>query len=198
MTKKMYLTQNEAAKLLRVSPATLRQWALNGWIKSHSTSDGLYRFLYHDLEYFAHERGLTLTHDDDNCTRILIVDDDLQLSGYLRELLSGLDNSIEIETAYDGFDAGGKIQTWQPHILLLDLMMPGLNGFDVCHHIKSNPATRATRIITMTGYHTPENVERILNAGAEACMAKPLDTDTLLILLGLGDGIKTGEPRPSA
>ena len=198
MSKKIYLTQDEAARLLMVSPGTLHQWAQNGWIKSHSTSDSQYRFLYHDLEYFAHERGLTLTHDDNSSIRILIVDDDLQLSGYLRELLSGLDNKIEVETAYDGFDAGGKIQTWQPHILLLDLMMPGLNGFDVCHHLKSNPSTRSTRIITMTGYHTPENVERILNAGAEACMAKPLDTDTLLILLGLGDELKTGAPGPSA
>ncbi len=197
MTRKIYLTPNEAARLLRVSPATLHQWAQNGWLKSHNTSAGQYRFLYHDLEYFAHERGLTLTHDDDNRTRILIVDDDFQLSGYLRELLSGLRHNIEVETANDGFDASGKIQTWQPHILLLDLMMPGLNGFDVCHQLKSNPATRATRIITMTGYHTPENVERILNAGAEACMAKPLDTDTLLILLGLNEEVSATEPRLS-
>ncbi|VAX14198.1 hypothetical protein MNBD_GAMMA24-2682 [hydrothermal vent metagenome] len=180
-----------------VSPLTLQQWARNGWISAHNTSDGQYRFLYHDLEYFAHERGLTLTHDDDNRTRILIVDDDFQLSGYLRELLSGLNHNIEVETANDGFDANGKIQTGQPHILLLDLMMPGLNGFDVCHQLKSNPATQATRIITMTGYHTPENVERILNVGAEACMAKPLDTDTLLILLGLGEETKATEARPS-
>ncbi len=197
MTRKIYLTPNEAARLLMVSPATLQQWAENGWIKSHNTSDGQYRFLYHDLEYFAHERGLTLAHDDDNRIRILIVDDDFQLSGYLRELLSGLNHHIEVETANDGFDANGKIQTWQPHILLLDLMMPGLNGFDVCHQLKSNPATQATRIITMTGYHTPENVERILSAGAEACMAKPLDTDTLLILLGLGEETGATEPRLS-
>lgn len=197
MPQKIYLTPREAARLLMVSPATLQQWAQDGWLKSHDTSDGQYRFLYHDLKYFAHERGLTLAHEDDTCTRILIVDDDLQLSGYLRELLSGFNNHIEIETAYDGFDAGGKIQTWQPHILLLDLMMPGLNGFDVCHQLKSNPATQAIRIITMTGYHTPENVERILNAGAEACMAKPLDTNTLLILLGLGEETGTTEPRLS-
>ncbi len=194
MTKKMYLTPNEAAKLLMVSPVTLRQWAQKGWLKSHSTAGGHRRFLYHDLEYFADERGLTLMHADNNRTRILIVDDDPQLSGYLNELLSGTSDNIEVEIAYDGFDAGGKIQTWQPHILLLDLMMPGLNGFDVCHQIKSNPATRAIRIITMTGYHTPENVDRILNAGAEACMAKPLDTNTLLILLGLADEIKTAGP----
>ena len=194
MTKKMYLTPNEAARLLMVSPVTLRQWAQKGWLKSHFTAGGHRRFLYHDLEYFADERGLTLMHADNSRTRILIVDDDPQLSGYLDELLSGTSDNIEVETAYDGFDAGGKIQTWQPHILLLDLMMPGLNGFEVCHQIKSNPATRAIRIITMTGYHTPENVDRILNAGAEACMAKPLDTNTLLILLGLADEIKTAGP----
>ncbi len=191
MTKKMYLTPNEAAKLLMVSPITLRQWAQKGWIKSYNTAGGHRRFLYHDLEYFADERGLTLMHADNSHTRILIVDDDPQLSGYLHELLTGASGSIEVETAYDGFDAGGKIQTWRPHILLLDLMMPGLNGFDVCHQIKNNPATQSIRIITMTGSHTPENVERILNAGAEACMAKPLDTNTLLILLGLVDEIKT-------
>jgi len=195
MTKKMYLTPNEAAELLMVSPVTLRQWAQKGWIKAYNTAGGHRRFLYHDLEYFADERGLTLMHADNSRTRILIVDDDPQLSGYLDELLSGASVDLEIKTAYDGFDAGGKIQTWKPHILLLDLMMPGLNGFEVCHQIKNNPATQDIRIITMTGYHTPENVERILNAGAEACMAKPLDTDTLLILLGLVDEKKTAGPR---
>ena len=190
MSPKRYLTPNEAARLLMVSPVTLRQWAQKGWLKSHATAGGHRRFLYHDLEYFAHERGLTLMHDDDNLTRILIVDDDLQLSGYLNELLSAYPQ-VDVETACDGFDAGGKIQTWRPHILLLDLMMPGLNGFDICQQLKSQSATRAIRIITMTGNHTPENVERALAAGAEACMAKPLDTPTLLFLLGLGDDTGT-------
>ncbi len=184
MTKK-YLTPTEVAEMLMVSPVTVRQWAQKGWLKASTTVGGHRRFIYYDVETFARERNLTLLLPSNTIPRILIVDDDEQFAGFLFELLSGLDNTPEIDVACDGFDAGRKVQAFNPDIILLDLMMPGMNGFDVCHQLKNDPVYKSVRIIAMTGYPTPENLDRIIKAGAEICLGKPLDEKLLLDAIGI-------------
>lgn len=181
-TSKPYLTPNEAAGLLMVAPATLRVWADKGLLKAQTTAGGHRRFLREDVERFRHERD----HDSESpataSRRILIVDDEAALTRYLTALLKD-QISIDTAAASDGFTAGHLVHTFRPDVVLLDLMMDGLDGFQVCRQIKSDPTTRHIRVIAMTGYPTPENLERILVAGAEACLAKPLDDDRLLALL---------------
>ena len=64
-------------------------------------------------------------------------------------------------------------------------MMPGLDGFAVCRQIKENPASKGVDIIAITGFHTPENADRIISAGARACLPKPLDLALLIREMGL-------------
>jgi two-component system cell cycle response regulator len=64
-------------------------------------------------------------------------------------------------------------------------MMPGMDGFEVCRRVKNDPATATIRVIAMTGYPTEENIKRILAAGAESCMTKPVDHAELLAVLDL-------------
>ncbi|HHJ17414.1 MAG TPA: response regulator [Gammaproteobacteria bacterium] len=183
--EKSWLTPNDVARLLMVSPVTVRQWAQKGGLHALTTPGGHRRFLRHDVERFARERGISLQPPEGDALRILIVDDDRQLAGYLVELLDSQATEISTEVSHNGFDAGIKVQTFQPHILLLDLMMPGLDGFEVCQRMQQDPSTQAVRIIAMTGYYTPENVQRILAAGAEVCLAKPVPDDKLLEAIGL-------------
>ncbi len=89
--------------------------------------------------------------------------------------MQSLPELVQTEVASDGFEAGQKLRVFRPHTILLDLMMPDINGFDVCRKIKENPETCGTRVVVMTGYHTPENVIQAMEAGAEVCLAKPLD-----------------------
>lgn len=187
-TNKTYLTPNQVAELMMVSPATVRLWAQNGDLNALTTPGGHRRFLHNEVERFARQRGLTLNPSGGDGVRILIVDDDEQLLRYLVELLRGLSEKVVTETANDGFAAGLKILKFRPDVILLDLMMPGLDGFEVCRLVKSSPSTKAIRVIAMTGYHTPENVECIVNAGAEGCLPKPIDVQTLLDMLCLPDG----------
>jgi len=183
--EKSWLTPNDVARLLMVSPVTVRQWAQKGGLHALTTPGGHRRFLRHDVERFARERGISLQPPEGDTLRILIVDDDRQLAGYLVELLASQSTAISTEVAHNGFDAGIRVQTFKPHILLLDLMMPGLDGFEVCQRMQQDPSTQAVRIIAMTGYHTPENVQRILAAGAEVCLAKPVPDGKLLEAIGL-------------
>jgi len=181
---KEYLTPGDVAKLLSVSPVTVRQWAQKGMLKSRVTAGGHRRFTKEDVEQFACAYGHTLADQDADEARVLIVDDDRQISRYLKELLTTLPYNIAVETADNGFDAGSKVQVFRPDIVLLDLMMPWLNGFEVCSRLKEIPNTRDIRVIAMTGHPSKENVEKILSAGAEVCLSKPFEKETLLEAIG--------------
>lgn len=185
LLRKSYLTPNEVAEKLMVSTAGVRRWAEKGELNALTTPGGHRRFLQSDVERFARKRGITLNPGNPGALRVLIVDDNEQLVRYLVELFEEFEEGVVTETAKDGFEAGRKIHKFEPHVVLLDLMMPGLNGFEVCRQIKDDPSTRAIRVIAMTGHHAEENVKRIIEAGAEECLAKPLDEDHLLKSIGI-------------
>jgi len=185
MKNKNYLTPNEVAEMLMVSPVTVRQWAQKGMLKALSTPGGHRRYTKQHVELFARKHGISLLPPPHDNLRILIVDDDEQLSRYIYEVLSNHPEDIVMETAPNGFEAGCQIQTFKPDVVLLDLMMPGLDGFAVCKLLKEDPSSSSIRIIAMTGYHTSENVERVINAGAESCLAKPLNLEDLFDAIGI-------------
>lgn len=180
---KPYLTPSEAAKLLMVSPITVRAWAQKGLLPSETTPGGHRRFLRESVEQFAKQ---CKTAPQRNDLRVLVVDDDKQITGFIVDWLGSLDEPFIVSSAADGFEAGRKVHTFEPDIVLLDLMMPKLDGFAVCRQIKEDPDTRDIRVIAMTGHLTPENERLILEAGAEVCIQKPLDIQLLLELLRTG------------
>jgi excisionase family DNA binding protein len=183
---KSYLTPNQVAELLMVSPTAVRQWAEKGDLSALTTPGGHRRFLPREVERFATARDLTLNHKNlSGKIRLLIVDDDEQLLRFLTGLLEAYKDHIIIETAVDGFEAGLQVSEFAPHIVLLDLMMPGLNGFHVCQRLKSANKTASIRVIAMTGHPSPENDSNIKNSGAEVCLAKPIDTELLLEYIGI-------------
>lgn len=139
---------------------------------------------------FAKKYNLPFEHDQDETRRILIVDDDPQVCSYLKSLFAKFRDLAITEQVQDGFEAGLMIHNFQPNIILLDLMMPGIDGYEVCRLIKSQPATRHIRIIAITGFHTEDNIKRIIEAGAETCLAKPIDRHTLLETVGLNKYVR--------
>ncbi len=177
MNKNQILTPNQVAELMMVSPATVRQWAAKGTLNALTTPGGHRRFRMSDVISFAQKKGMTLnTIDEDKImSAVLIVDDDKQFAGYLKELIYSISDSIQVEVAHDGFEAGRLIHTFQPDLVLLDLMMPTMDGFDSCKRIKSNTETKNIRIIAMTGFGNEENIKRICKLGAEDCLPKPVD-----------------------
>jgi two-component system cell cycle response regulator len=86
----------------------------------------------------------------------------------------------EVVEAHDGFRAGTIVVTLRPDVVVLDLRMPGIDGYEVCRLIKSQAATRHTEVVVVTAYPSPEGEKRILGCGARVCLAKPLDMENLL------------------
>lgn len=183
--EKPILTPYEVAALLNVAPVTVRSWAKKGLLSACTTPGGHRRFLREEVERFARVNGLWFPLKESPELRVLIVDDDRQVAGYLIEFLQGLEHPVAAHAVHDGFAAGYGMHVFKPDVVLLDLMMPGMEGFEVCRRIKQEPSTSEVRVIAMTGFSTPEHRRRILDAGAECCLAKPLDEAMLLKVLGL-------------
>lgn len=178
------MTPAEAAARLRVSPITLRHWANKGVLRASYTAGGHRRYARKEVERLAagRRRGEPQT--------VLIVDDDHLFAGYLQELICSVDAGVKVVYASDGFEAGRKLILCRPEVVLLDLLMPGLDGFSVCRRIKMEPDTAHIRVIALTGQPSPENVRAILSLGAVHCLGKPVDAQALLMAMGLTDAAK--------
>jgi len=178
-----------AAAYCAVSRGTLWTYIKSGELKASLTPGGHFRILKEDLEAFAREKGMyPLASYRPNDQKILIVDDDLQVRQMLATVLSK--EGFETETASDGFEAGVKAVRFQPGLMVLDLFMPGMDGFETCRRLKTDPETRHIKILIVTGFDSKENMNRIMEAGADGYMAKPIVKKTLLGHIGtlLGNG----------
>lgn len=181
---KPYLTPNEVAQWMLVSPITVRGWAQKGMLQAEVTPGGHRRFRREEVERFARQWNPVGNRGP---LRVLIVDDDKSVVGFLKELLEGAADPVTVEVAHGGFEAGRKVHAFAPDIVLLDYMMPGVKGSEVCEQIKQTPGLSHVRVIAMSGFLSPEYEAELLAAGAECCLTKPIDTTHLLRLMGLED-----------
>ena len=125
---------------------------------------------------------------------ILIVDDE-QLYRFLVELFKAKKLGVIVESALDGFEAGSKVHQAQPDVVLLDLMMPGMDGFQVCERLKSGIDTMHIEVIAMSGHYSEENEEKIMEAGADKLLRKPFSNREVLDACGFINR-DLGVPRP--
>lgn len=182
MKRKSVFTTFETAKLCHVSPLSIINWVNAGRLPAFRTPGGHRRIRREDLVRFMRDNGIPLAdelREGSGRPKILVVDDEASIREVLSEHLTTRATTYEVLTAADGFEAGRLIATFRPDIVLLDLKMPGLDGFHVCRTIKADPETSNTVVIAMTGYHTPETESRILECGAMRCFAKPVEPSAL-------------------
>ena len=110
--------------------------------------------------------------------RILIVDDESASRTALEMLLRR--EGYEVHNASDGSCALAECSSFRPDLVLLDVLMPGINGFEVCRRIKATPETRLTPVVLITGLSDAEDRIQGINAGADDFLSKPIDVNELL------------------
>ncbi|MEM6709421.1 MAG: response regulator [Pseudomonadota bacterium] len=177
-----YLTPNEVAELFGVSPVTVRQWSQKGMLTALTTAGGHRRYTPDALNAFAAERGMRIPFPA--ADRLLIVDDESSLRGFLTALFQTSCEGVEVDAAEDGFVAGMMVHSFRPSVVLLDIMMPGLDGIEVCRRIKNDPDTQHIRVVGMTGHFTPEVERQLLKAGAEVLLKKPFTSEAVIAACG--------------
>lgn len=110
--------------------------------------------------------------------RVLIAEDEPNIVLSLEFLLRQA--NYEVRVARDGDEAVRLVEIFSPHLVLLDVMMPARNGFEVCEKIRANPASRRTKIIMLSAKGRASEVDRGLALGADAYVTKPFSTQRLL------------------
>jgi two-component system, cell cycle response regulator DivK len=108
---------------------------------------------------------------------VLIVDDNPMNMKLVRVLLTG--EGYEVRTAADALEALDILKEWRPHLILMDIQLPGIDGLELTRRLKADSATDQIIIIGLTAYAMKGDEERIFAAGCDAYIAKPIDTRTL-------------------
>jgi CheY-like chemotaxis protein len=111
--------------------------------------------------------------------RVFIVDDEPDQIEIVRRAIENMRGDFEIESCTSGYDAVIRIGAFQPDLVILDLLMPGLDGFEVCRAIRAVRETRDAKILIVTGHATPENIAAAEEAGADDWLAKPVGVGEL-------------------
>lgn len=175
-------TTGKIAGLCHVTYRCVLKWIEGGKLNSYRTPGGHNRVRKKDFLHFLKKYNMPVPDELDVAAykkRVLIVDDDRNMVESVKDIL-GMQNKYEVDTAYDGFDAGRKFFIFKPDFLILDIRMPGLDGYDVARKVKQSPKGNKIKIIAISGYFKQEKKEKILSMGVDACISKPFKPEKLL------------------
>ena len=185
------LTVSQACKYCKVSSKTIINWIEAGHIKAYKTVGGPRRIKKEDLDEFLkkNEMPLPVEQKGEERKKILVVDDDKIIVETIVQALEEDEYGYELISASDGFEAGIQISHFKPDLVILDIMMPDINGYDVCQKIKCSPLTQNTKVVVLSAYLNDEAFRQMKEYGADACFSKPLPLEQLKFevanLLGL-------------
>lgn len=182
---KKTLTTYDIAKYCDISPRTAVQWINEGKIKAYRTPGNHSRVEIADFLVFLKEYNMPIPQEFESIAfqnrkkKILIVDDDKNMALTIERTLK-LKKKYELELAFDGFDAGRKVFEFKPDLVILDIRMPGMDGYEVTKRIKAIPELKHTKIIAISAFFEQEGKEKILSLGADICLDKPFNKESLL------------------
>jgi len=172
---KELFTTGEAAEVCQVSQQTIIRCFDSGKVEGFRVPGSKFRRIpRHNLIKFMKENNIPLDNIDSGRKKVLIVDDDDEIVELIADVLIR-DGRFEIETASSGYAAGMKTEQFKPDVILLDYMLPDVNGNVVCRTIKSNPNFEDTRIIIVSGVVKEEEIQDLLESGAEGFIKKPFN-----------------------
>lgn len=180
---KNLFTTGEAAEICNISQQTIIRCFDAGRLDGFRIPGSRFRRIPREnLIKFMRENGIPLDNLNSHKTgkvKVLIVDDDAEIVELMVDVLSR-DGRFELCTASSGYDAGLQTQQFRPDVIILDYMLPDVNGNIVCKTIKSNPDFEDIKIIIVSGVANPEEIQELLNAGATEFIKKPFNIAELV------------------
>lgn len=180
MTTKTVYTTGEAAKICKVSQQTIIRCFDSGQLKGFRVPGSKFRRIPHDcLLAFMRENGIPTDSLDTGKHKLLIVDDDANLVDLMTDVFMR-DGRFDVRTVNNGFGAGMMVKDFHPEIMILDVMLPDINGKEVCQRVRSDSSMDDCRIICISGMVEESRIDELREAGADDFLRKPFDIDDLL------------------
>ena len=177
---KQVFTTGEAAEVCKVSQQTIIRCFDAGRLNGFRVPGSRFRRIPRDeLIRFMKNNEIPVENFAQGRKKILVVDDDPQIVDLMYDVLSQKDR-FEVRTATTGYDAGVVSAEFKPDLMVLDYMLPDVNGNVVCETVRKNQDLRSMRIVVVSGAVDQEEVDGLLQAGADAFVKKPFDVRQLL------------------
>jgi len=177
---KTVFTTGEAAKVCKVSQQTIIRCFDSGQLKGFRVPGSRFRRIPRDLLYkFMKENGIPTDALESGRRKALVVDDDEELVELISDALDA-DGRFEVRTANNGFDAGMMVKEYRPDVIVLDVMLPDINGKEVCQRVRSDSTLDDTRIICISGMVEQDKISELMDAGANLFLQKPFEVDQLV------------------
>ncbi|MBI5246260.1 MAG: response regulator [Elusimicrobia bacterium] len=195
MPERTYTT-HDIAKFCDVYPSSVMHWINGGKLRTQRTAGGHHRVTREDLVAFL--RGLNIRIPDELVARrrVLVVDDDAELAKVVARAFSRR-AEYEVETCGDGINALIRIGQQPPNLVILDIVIPKMDGIQVCRVLKSQPKTKDIKIIAISGQKLPFSEKKLLDLKVDGFFRKPLDLKELTALAAELLRVETS-PRKSA
>ncbi len=179
LAKTVYTT-GEAAEICKVSQQTIIRCFDAGRLKGFRVPGSRFRRIPRDeLVRFMKANEIPTDEIEVGKKRILVVDDDPQIVELFKDLLTAGDR-YEVRTAATGYDAGVVTTEFKPDLMILDYMLPDINGNVVCRTIRKNPDLVTMKIVIVSGVVNREEIDDLLDAGANAFIKKPFDVRDIM------------------
>ena len=177
---KTVFTTGEAAKICKVSQQTIIRCFDSGQLKGFRVPGSRFRRIPRDVLYkFMKENGIPTDALESGKRKALVVDDDPSLVELIRDTLEA-DGRFEVRVANNGFDAGMMVKEYHPDLIVLDVMLPDINGKEVCQRVRTDKSMDDVRIICISGMVEEDKIEDLKAAGANDFLHKPFEVETLI------------------
>ena len=177
---KTVFTTGEAAKICKVSQQTIIRCFDNGQLKGFRVPGSRFRRIPREALYkFMKDNSIPTDALESGKRKVLLVDDDAELVELMNKVLEE-DGRFEVRIASNGFDAGMMVKEYRPDMIVLDVMLPDINGKEVCHRVRADPTLEDVRILCISGMIEEDKVQELRLSGADDFMSKPFVIDDLI------------------
>ncbi len=177
---KTVFTTGEAAKICKVSQQTIIRCFDSGQLKGFRVPGSKFRRIPRDVLFkFMKSNGIPTDALESGKRKALVVDDDTELVELIRDVMEA-DGRFDVRVANNGFDAGMMVKEYHPDIIVLDVMLPDINGKEVCQRVRSDSSMDDVQIICISGMVERDKIEELRAAGANDFLQKPFETDELM------------------
>ncbi|MEW4567209.1 response regulator [Tautonia sp. JC769] len=177
---KTVFTTGEAAKICKVSQQTIIRCFDSGQLKGFRVPGSRFRRIPRDALYrFMKENNIPTDALESGRRRILVVDDEPEVVQIIKDALLA-DGRFEVKDVDNGFGAGMMAKEYHPDLMVLDIMLPDINGKAVCELVRRDPSMSDIKIFCISGMIEEDKIGELHESGADDFMSKPLDVDELI------------------